>query len=687
MSIFKTTFETGDIIVLTGIIEGLIAAFVFAKINKETDQFNRMLKKAIEKAELSFHEKEDLSFDTCRLEEILIQGFEKTGKTPLITEEEFIKELALQASSYEVLYLKDENKIYDKVLNIIEYIITAFEKLLLSSPETSGGILAELIKKSDKKGEVERRKIIQLLQQSQNQKSQNQNSQYQKSQNQKSQNQKSQDQNPQNQKIRPIINTTIPYHSLGENFIGRDQSLQKIHSIIIDQQTTIITGVGIITGTGGLGKTQLAIEYAHRFKTFFPGGIFWVHAESGIQKMIEEISDSIGLPIDGTDTEEKQVNSLWKNLNNEQKILIILDNFSETDILKPWLPPSSGNIHTLITTRRKDITNYFSVELDFLKKEDGIKLLNSGKRKIGEAAGELVELLGRLPLALELARHYLNVRNDILIPQLIEDIKSTDEIDALDTFAKTYNQELPSGHSKYIVKTFQLSWELASKKGKQILKILSLLAPVPVPLSIIRQILNQEETISFKDPLLETIHEELFKRLSLVELGDQNCPYLHRLISGFVKTKKVETKTQLSVINAVETEMSRIRDDLDTDAYYELNKVVPHAEHLSLTLDNTDQKISILTDIADFYRQKGFYQKSKTYCASALASAQKIYEPGHPSIARNQSNLAAVLKDLGELKEACLLWRESYNSFKNLLGNDHHHTKNVKSFLDAYCQK
>lgn len=321
---------------------------------------------------------------------------------------------------------------------------------------------------------------------------------------------------------KPATTIDIPYHSLGKFFIGRNKKLEELHSIIIDEQTSIITGVGVVSGTGGIGKTQLAIEYAHRFKTFFQGGIFWVHAESGRQKMIDEIAVSAGFAIDGTEPEEKQMTSLWNYFSNMENVLIILDNFSETDILSPWLPPSSLNIHTLVTTRRKDLTKYASIELDFLEKKDGIKLLNSGKREIGKEAGELVELLGGLPLALELVRHYLNIRNDISIPRLIEDITQTSEVTALTSFSETYKQELPSGHSKEIVATFQLSWDLVSEKGKKILKILSLLAPAPVPIKIIRKILDQEETIGFQDPLLKTIHEELFSKLSIIELGWQN---------------------------------------------------------------------------------------------------------------------------------------------------------------------
>ena len=68
-------------------------------------------------------------------------------------------------------------------------------------------------------------------------------------------------------------------------------------------------------------------------------------------------------------------------------------------------------MHTLITTRRQDL-DYPSVLLNVLSTEEGVRLLNSGTRQFGAEAAVLVRRLGGLPLALELAKSYLNYRKE-----------------------------------------------------------------------------------------------------------------------------------------------------------------------------------------------------------------------------------------------------------------------------------
>ncbi len=86
--------------------------------------------------------------------------------------------------------------------------------------------------------------------------------------------------------------------------------------------------------------------------------------------------------------------------------------------------------------------------------EESVRLLNSGERKLGEPATALAERLGGLPLALELAKSYLNYRQDLTVPELIAEITRAGEVAVLSEFAAEYRNELPSKHERDVVSTF-----------------------------------------------------------------------------------------------------------------------------------------------------------------------------------------------------------------------------------------
>ncbi len=333
----------------------------------------------------------------------------------------------------------------------------------------------------------------------------------------------------------------MPYRSLGNGFVGRVSDLWNIHDILVNRKAAVVEGVGIIMGTGGIGKTQLAIEYVHRFGVNYPGGVFWVDADRGIATLINQVTQSAGIEIDSTQKEKDQLLQMWGKLSRFPRSLIVLDNFPEKKPLQPWLPPS-GSICMLVTTRRRDL-NLSRIPLGFMTADEGIKLLSSGERKFSQEAEGLVEALGGLPLALELAKNFLNLRPNLSIQGILQEIQRVGELTVLNAFADQYADELPSGHTKEVAATFQISWDLASPNAKQVLQVMALLAPKPVPARLISKALSLSVESFLEDPVDAGI-SELARRLSLVELDEENDPAMHRLISGFVRTKQ-EGKSEL----------------------------------------------------------------------------------------------------------------------------------------------
>ncbi len=75
-------------------------------------------------------------------------------------------------------------------------------------------------------------------------------------------------------------------------------------------------------------------------------------------------------------SEQDQLIRLWRGLIRSRPVLIVVDNFPEDEELNPW-PPTTGPIHVLVTTRRRDLTMFSPVPLDFLTPEEGLSLLDN----------------------------------------------------------------------------------------------------------------------------------------------------------------------------------------------------------------------------------------------------------------------------------------------------------------------
>jgi len=449
----------------------------------------------------------------------------------------------------------------------------------------------------------------------------------------------------------------MPYHSLGEKFVGRVGAIWELYDSLFHDSTTVLQGTGVVAGTGGLGKTQLAIEYAHRFGSVYPGGMYWVDADRGILELVTQISTAAGVEVDAKADEAEQVAQLWRGLNARNlPCLVILDNLPENVALRPYLA-TTGRVHTVITTRRRDL-GYTTVRLPVLSVEESVQLLNSGQRQFGQSAEALAERLGGLPLALELSKSYLNYRNDLGIGDLIDEMKRQGEVNVLKEFAAEYRDQLPSRHELDVASTFQLSWNIASESARQILRAMGELAPAIVPKRFLRIVLNSPIESPLRDDLSRGVDE--LARLSLVELSSGGDPLAHRLILAFARHRNAvdDASPFERCREALSEQMQRANDNPGASTNRELESLIPHAEFLASADQLGPEESQLLSFVGMHHQTMGRFTAARFALRTALASAEASFEPGHFSIARSQSNLALVLQDLGHLGEARDLLRK-----------------------------
>src|SRR6185437_11757606 len=183
------------------------------------------------------------------------------------------------------------------------------------------------------------------------------------------------------------------------NFTGRSAELSRIRTALAEHPAVTVHA---LHGMGGIGKTQTAIEYAHRYSDAYDL-VWWISAEQTalIGGQFSSLAEELGLqpPADP----EAVLRAVHRALRTRDRWLLIFDNGEHAKEIGPLLPGGTG--HVLITTRRSGSRALGeTLDLDILDRPDSVALLRRRAPALTEThAGQLAAELGDLPLAVDQA--------------------------------------------------------------------------------------------------------------------------------------------------------------------------------------------------------------------------------------------------------------------------------------------
>lgn len=231
-------------------------------------------------------------------------------------------------------------------------------------------------------------------------------------------------------------------------FAGRQDHLDWLDAALGAQPANAVV-ISAIAGTPGVGKTTLAVHWAHRVRDRFPDGQLYANlrgfdpndnaAPPG--EVVRRFLDALNMPAARIPADFGAQVDLYRSLLAGKRVLVILDNARDPDQVRPLLPGTAGCL-TVITSRNQ-LTGLVAIDgarplaLDLLTTEEARALL---ARRLGserldaepDALAELVSLCARLPLALAIAAAHIATRPRLTLAELVQELRdSRHRLDAL----------------------------------------------------------------------------------------------------------------------------------------------------------------------------------------------------------------------------------------------------------------
>ncbi|MEH2252188.1 tetratricopeptide repeat protein [Nostoc sp.] len=475
------------------------------------------------------------------------------------------------------------------------------------------------------------------------------------------------------QDVRPTIkeiHQNIPPAVPFEKFVGREAELQKLHSSLQTFQQVAIVAVA---GMGGVGKTELATQYAKQHLQNYQGGVCWLSAQGidiGIQ--IVRFAELKFKLIARDDWElADRLRDCWQNWQQGEVLLVFDDVTDYKTQVQRYLPPESLRFKVLLTTRQEFDRTLPQLPLGVLKPLAAMKLLKSlvDKERLKSepwVVREICKFLGYLPLALELVGRYLDTMPDLSLETLLKRLKKKQlEHEAV---AKAN----PLMRYEYgVAEAFALSWEQLDDNAQRLGCWLSLYALADIPLSV--ETIEDDEKQELKEKAIAQL-----RKLHLIQWQSQGIYWLHPLIRQFFQMKLDDSSEADELKTTFAAQMAEITKQIplqpNREDIFNLTPYIPHlaevTTHLSQYLNDEDL-IGPFTGLGWFYQGQALYQQAEPWYKLCIEVAENRLGLEHPDVATSLNNLALLYDEQGRYEEAEPLYLQSLELGKLLFGENH----------------
>ncbi|HEX3642587.1 MAG TPA: FxSxx-COOH system tetratricopeptide repeat protein, partial [Ktedonobacteraceae bacterium] len=471
----------------------------------------------------------------------------------------------------------------------------------------------------------------------------------------------------------------VPYHR-NAFFTGREDLLKQVHDTLTSAKVVALTQAEAISDFGGIGKTQIALEYAYRYWQEYRY-VFWIRAATPEALLADfmAIATQLNLPPQETDDPQVTMMTVKAWLAKQENWLLVIDNFGNDNADNPGpldhYFPANNTItgHILLITRAQaagdSLAHTITVE-QMEKQEATLLLLRRAKIlspdatldqatfKVRAEAEAIVALLGNFPFALDQAGTYIHETGCSLSGYL--------------ALYEDSQQELPeqrghsaSGYPEAVAITWSICFqavEQANPDATEFLRLCAFLNPDSIPEEMITkgsvELGPALEAVTSDASALDDAIKEL-RQFSLVESNaETGLVSLHRLVQAMLKDDMDMDTQQVWAERAIRTVEHAFRS-INTGTWQECQPYFRQIQNCVVLIDHYDliflEAANLLLLAANMLRIYAYYEQATQLLPRVLSIYEEVLGAEHPNTTMIRNDLAVLYHDQDKHEQAELL--------------------------------